>query len=196
MGMTTPVSELHCDPARNAAHFVLDSGFAPQALPTHVMNELYPELRRRAENFMRGKQRDWTLQTTSLVNDACLRLFGQRNLEETDRGQILAMASTAMRSILVDHTRRQSRMKRQPQGQRVPLDEVRVAFEDRAIDLLSLDEALTKLAELDPRMARAVDMHFFAGVSLADTAEILDMPLRTLERHWNTTKAWLRTQIE
>ena len=187
---------LQASTSESALASLATTGTERRGLDATVVNELYPELRRRAENFMRGQRRDWTMQTTSLVNDACLRIFGRAELEGADRAQILALASTAMRCILVDNARRHGRIKRQPAGQRVPLDEVRLAFEDRAIDLLALDEALAKLAAVDPRMAQAVDVHFFAGLPLADTARLLGMPLRTLERHWNATKAWLRTQIE
>jgi RNA polymerase sigma factor (TIGR02999 family) len=160
-----------------------------------LLAELYTELRARAERFMRGQPRDLTLQTTALVNEACLKLFGQERLAGADRTHLLALASTAMRSVLVDHARARGRVKRLPPGERLPIDEVHVAFEERAIDLLALDEALKKLAAFDPCMARVVELHFFGGLSLEDTASAVGMPLRTLERRWKATRAWLRAEV-
>lgn len=160
-----------------------------------MLESLYAELRARAERFTRGQPRDWSLETTALVHEACLKLFGLEALQGADRGHILAMASAAMRSVLVDYARSRGRIKRLPPGERVPIDDICIAFEDRAVDLVALDEAMKRLASFDPPMARAVDLHFFAGLSLEETARILDVPLRTLERHWSSTRAWLRAEI-
>lgn len=160
-----------------------------------LLGELYCELRTRAERFTRGQPRDWSLQTTALVHEACLKLFGQEQLDGADRGHILALASTAMRSVLVDHARARGRVKRLPPGQRVPVDEIRVVFEERAIDLIALDEALEKLATFDPFMARVVELHFFGGLPLPETARAVGKPLRSLERRWSATRAWLRAEI-
>jgi len=160
-----------------------------------VFAELYAELRRHAERFMRGQPRDLTLQATALVHEACLKIFGPERLQGTDRGHVLALAATAMRSVMVDHARARGRIKRMPPGVRVPMDDLQVAYEDRAIDLIALDQALVRLATFDPAMARVVELHFFAGLSLADTADGLGVSLRTLERRWAATRAWLRKEI-
>jgi RNA polymerase sigma factor (TIGR02999 family) len=177
------------------------SGFSPRPGPVDtddpngLLGELYAELRARAGRFMRGQPRDLTLQTTALVHEACLKIFGCERLESGDRSHILALASSAMRSVLVDHARARSRVKRSPPGERVPLDELRMAYEERAVDLLALDEALKELATFDSEMARAVELHFFGGLSLENTARALDMPVRTLERRWAATRAWLRAEM-
>jgi len=160
-----------------------------------ILGELYAELRRRAERFMHGQPRDHTLQATALVHEACLKIFGPERFDGADRGHLLALAATAMRSVMVDHARTRGRIKRLPPGERVPMDDLQVAYEDRAIDLLALDQALERLASFDPSMSRAVELHFFAGLSLADTADALGLPLRTLERRWAATRAWLRKEI-
>lgn len=160
-----------------------------------LLGELYAELRRRAERFMRAQPRDLTLQTTALVHEACLKIFGQERLEGIDRGHLLALASTAMRNVLVDQARARGRIKRLPPGERVPIDDLQIAYEDHAVDLLALDQALARLAAFDPPMARAVELHFFGGLSLEDTARMLAIPLRTLERRWAATRAWLRAEI-
>lgn len=160
-----------------------------------LFRELYAELHARAERFMRGQPPDQTLQTTALVHEACLKLFGHERLEGADRSHLLALASTAMRSVLVDHARARGRIKRLPPGERLPIDEVQLAFEERAVDLLAMDEALGKLSSFDATMARVVELHFFGGLSLEDTARAVDLPLRTLERRWAGTRAWLRAEI-
>ncbi len=158
--------------------------------------ELYGELRARAERFMRDQPPGHTLQVTALVHEACLKIFGQKSMEGCERAHLLAVATHAMRTILIDHARARGRIKRSPPGARTPDDEIQAAYEDRAVDLLALNEAMCKLEQFDPGMARVVELHFFGGLSLADTARALDLPLRTLERHWAVTRAWLRREIE
>jgi RNA polymerase sigma factor (TIGR02999 family) len=157
--------------------------------------ELYADLRQRAGRYMRRQPRDQTLQTTALVHEACLKIFGRERLESPDRSHLLALASSAMRSVLVDHARARGRAKRLPLGERLPIDEIAAAYEDRGEDLIALDEALTRLAAFDPLMSRAVDLHFFGGLSLEDTAEAVGLSLRTLERRWALTRAWLKVEI-
>jgi RNA polymerase sigma-70 factor (ECF subfamily) len=168
----------------------------PDAERQQVLADLYGELRRRAERFMRGQPRDQTLQVTALVHETCLKLFGHEGLTGSDRAGRLALASKAMRSVLVDHARARGRRKRMPPGARLPLDELQAAFEERSGDLLALDAALERLAALDPLMARAVELHFFGGLSLAETALALEVPMRTLERRWRTTRDWLKAEVE
>jgi RNA polymerase sigma factor (TIGR02999 family) len=159
------------------------------------VGELYGELRRRAEHFMRGQPRDLTLQATALVHEACLKLCGRGEREGLDRTRLLALASTAMRSVLVDHARARGRIKRAPPGRRLPIDELQLAFEERAGDLVALDAALAKLATFDTGMVEVVDLHFFAGLSFAEVARATRVPLRTVERRWAATRAWLSREI-
>ena len=144
---------------------------------------------------MREQRKDHTLQATALVNEAYLRLHDGRELAATDRIGFLALASTAMRCVLVDHARSRGRDKRQPPGERVPLDALLVAYEDRAVDMLALDEGLERMDAFDPEMARAVEMRFFGGLSAEETAGFLGIPLRTFERRWQAARAWLRAEI-
>lgn len=160
-----------------------------------ALASLYGELRARAERFMAGQPRDHTMQATALVHEACLKLFGRECLDGTDRGRLLALASSAMRSVLVDHARAKGRVKRAPPGERVPIELLQQAFEERAGDLLALDAALQKLATFDPLMAEAVDLHFFGGLTIEQTALALAIPERSLERRWQGTRTWLRAEI-
>ena len=159
-----------------------------------LLAELYAELRRRAGNVMRGQPAEHTLQPTALVHEAYLKLCGDDSGWE-DRRHFLAAASQAMRHGLVDHARGRTRQKRTPPGEKVPLDRILVTYEDRALDLLALDEALTRLAEADGDMAKAVELRFFGGLSMEETAKVLEMPKRSLERRWKATRAWLHAEV-
>lgn len=160
-----------------------------------LVGELYAELRTLAGKLMRDQRHDALLQTTVLVHDACLKLFGRERLEGVDRVELLALAAVAMRNLLVDRARTRNRLKRCSNGERVPFEQIAIAYEDRAVDLLALDDALVKLKEFDPEMSRAVELRFFAGLSMEETATFVAMPLRTLERRWETTRAWLRMEV-
>jgi len=157
--------------------------------------ELYAELHALAARWMREQRKDHTLQATALVHEAYLRLHDGRELAATDRLGFLALASTAMRCALVDHARARGRDKRNPPGERVPLDTLLVAYEDRAVDMLAFDEALERLGSFDPEMARSVELRFFGGLSSEETASLLAIPLRTFERRWKAARAWLRAEV-
>jgi len=161
-----------------------------------VLASLYAELRRRAESFMADKPRNITLQPTALVHEACIKLNGHACLEAGDKTWILALASRAMRGILVDHARSKARLKRMPNGKRVPIDDLVAAYEQHTGgDLPSLDDALHKLGEFDPQMAEFVDLHFIAGLTIEEIATAWGVATRTLERRWRNTRIWLMGQI-
>jgi RNA polymerase sigma factor (TIGR02999 family) len=160
-----------------------------------LLGELYAELRALAELHMRGQPAFHTLQATALVHEACLKLCVHDGLPEDDRARVLGLASLAMRNVLVDHARAKRRVKRCAPGERVPLDGIALAYQERAIDLLALDEALARLVQFDPDMVRLVDLHFFGGLSLAEAARLLGQPERTVQRRWAATRAWLRSEL-
>jgi len=164
--------------------------------PNHLLVELYCDLRALAERLMREQRSDSLLQSTALVHEACLKLFGRESLEGATRTDVLAMASVAMRNLLVDRARTRNRQKRRPNGERVSFERISLAYENRAVDLLALHEALSKLGQFDPEMAQAVELRFFGGLSMEETARCLEVPLRTLERRWEATRFWLRAEIE
>jgi RNA polymerase sigma factor (TIGR02999 family) len=167
----------------------------PHQHEDELFRSLYAELRRQAELLMHGQRRDHTLQATALVHEVLLRVWDGKEPAPEDRQRFLATAAKAMRHVLVDHARGRGRDKRTPPGSRLPLDQVSVAFEERAFDLLLLDEALERLDAADPTMARAVDLRFFGGLPAEEVARMLGMPLRTFERRWSVVRAWLATEI-
>ena len=162
--------------------------------PNIRLEQLYDELRAMADRILREQRRDSLLDASSLVNEACLKLFGHERLHGS-RTEVLALASVAMRNLLVDRARARNREKRRPPGERVSFEQITIAYEDRAVDLLALNEGLCKLGQFDAEMARAVELRFFGGLSMEETADVLGIPLRTLERRWEVTRAWLRVEV-
>lgn len=155
---------------------------------------VYEQLLHLARRHMRGQAYDHTLQPTALVHEVWMRLAkGSDSWEDTSH--FFAAAGSAMRSVLVDHARRRGAAKRTPPGARVTLDLAFEQFQERAIDLVALDEALNRLAEFDPTMADAVEHRFFGGLSVEMTAKRVGMSKRTFERRWLVTRRWLRGEI-
>lgn len=153
------------------------------------------DLRERAHRLLRSQPRGHTLETDGLVNEAYLRLVGSRETAWKDRGHFLAVAARAMRCVLVDHARGRQRIKRRAEGHEVPLDALCARYEERAIDLLLLHEALERLATVDSRAAAIVEMRFFGGMSLPEISTALGAALRTVERDWEHARAWLHGEM-
>jgi RNA polymerase sigma factor (TIGR02999 family) len=156
----------------------------------HVL-AIYPELRRVAAGLMRRERRDHTLQPTALVHEACLRLQRQGLLTEPRHADVMAAAARAMRFILVEHARQKRARKRGGTARRQPLTAVPPRMPDNQVDLLALDEALTRLQELDPERARIVELRFFLGLETGAVATILGTSERTVERGWRAARTWL-----
>ena len=152
---------------------------------------VYEELRRLARHYMSRERPGHTLQTTALVNEAYLRLVDQREAQWQSRAHFFAVAATVMRHILIDHARQHTREKRGGQTQLVPLDEAAVMSPERAADLLALDEALDELAKVEARRSRVVELRYFGGLSIEETAEVLKVTPTTVSRDWRWAKAWL-----
>jgi RNA polymerase sigma factor (TIGR02999 family) len=156
-----------------------------------LMPVVYKALRRRAGAYLRRERRDHPLQPTALVHEVYLRLVDQTRAAWVSRTQFFGVASQMMRRILVDHARARQMAKRSGQWTCVPLDEDVAAFTGHDIDLLDLDRALTRLAEVDPRKCQVAEMRFFGGLSLEETAGVLDISVATVERDWQAARAWL-----
>ena len=155
---------------------------------------VYDELRRLAHHFMRGEREGHTLQTTALVNEAYLRLAGIDGLQWRDRAHFFAMAATLMRRVLVDYARQRGRDKRGAGVSVTSLDEHAIAPQP-AVDVVALDDALERLAAVDPQQARVVELRFFAGLSVKETAEALGVSAATVKRDWATAKLWLYNEL-
>ena len=156
---------------------------------------VYGELRRVARARLRGEGSDHTLQTTALVHEAYLRLVGLDRMTLQNRTHFFAMAARLMREILVDHARRKNALKRGGGVTMFSVEEVAAGAESCVVDVLALDQALSDLSSLDERLCRVVELRFFAGLSIAEAAEALDVSSATVERDWTVAKAWLLQRL-
>jgi RNA polymerase sigma factor (TIGR02999 family) len=167
-----------------------DSSARDQLLPL-----VYHELHRRANAYLRRERQGHVLQPTALVHEAYLRLVDQHDAVWQNRAQFFAVASQMMRRILVDHARAAKMAKRSGAWARVSLVENVAEVGPPDVDVLALDVALTRLAEFDARKSRIAELRFFSGLSLAETAHVLDISVATVERDWQAARAWLYTAI-
>jgi RNA polymerase sigma factor (TIGR02999 family) len=156
---------------------------------------VYPELRRLARHQLRGQPPDHTLESAALANEAYLKLIRSDGIRCEDRVQFFALCATVIRRIVVDYARRRRSAKRGGDAVRVPVDESVLGARARGIDLLALDQALASLATLDPRKGRVVELRYFGGLSVDETANLLKVSSETVMRDWKMAKAWLLREL-
>ena len=152
---------------------------------------VYDGIRRMAHREMQRERAGHTLQTTALVNEAYLRLAGSTNISWQNRAHFYAVTAQVMRHILIDHARRRHYVKHGGEAQQVAFNEAEAMSQERASELVALDDALDELAKLDPRKGRVVELRYFGGFSLEETAEVLEVSVMTVRRDWRAAKAWL-----
>jgi RNA polymerase sigma factor (TIGR02999 family) len=157
---------------------------------------VYDELRRIAHRYVQRERSGHTLGTTALVNEAYLRLAGQKKIDWQNRSHFFAVTAQVMRHILIDHARRRHYTKHGGATQRVSLAEAEIMSQDRARELVALDEALDALAQLDLRKSRVVELRYFGGLGLEETADALEISVMTVRRDWRAAKAWLYRRIK
>jgi RNA polymerase sigma factor (TIGR02999 family) len=156
----------------------------------------YDELRRLAHRYLRRERSDLTLQTTGLVNEAYLRLASTAGIRADEKTRFFALAATTMRRVIVDHARSRRRQKRGGDQGRVPLEDVEwMLSDDEAEELVALDEALSRLEQINPRGSEVVQYRFFGGLTLDETAELLGVSVKTVQRDWLAARAWLRKEV-
>jgi RNA polymerase sigma-70 factor (ECF subfamily) len=160
-----------------------------------LMPLVYDELRRLARQHMRRERAGHTLQTTALVNEAYLRLVDQRRAQWQDRAQFFGVAAQLMRRILVDHARRRHRLKREGDALRISLDDAAAISQEQSTDLLALHDALKKLEKLNERMGHIVELRFFGGLSIEETAEVMKISPGTVMKDWTFAKAFMHEAI-
>jgi len=170
-------------------------GQGDDAALEQIIPIVYRELRKIAHRYMRGQRPDHTLQTTALVNEAYLKLIDSRQVNWQNRAHFFAVSAQLMRRILVDYARSRGYQKRGGGAQPISLDEACTASQERGRNVLALDDALTALAKLDPRKSRVVELRFFGGLSLEETAEVLEVCPDTVLRDWRMAKAWLGREL-
>lgn len=160
-----------------------------------ILPIVYEELRRIADGYMRRERPGQTLQATALVHEAYLRLLKDKAPDWQNRAHFLAIAATSMRQILVERARARTATKRGGKAGRITLDEAVLASPGQTVDIEAIDEALTRLATLDPTQARIVELRFFAGLTVEEAAEAIGVSPATLKREWSVARAWLRREL-
>ena len=161
-----------------------------------LFNLVYDELRRQAHRFLQQERREHTLQTTGLVHEAYLKLANQKNTFWESRSQFFGIAATLMRRILIDYAKQKHRVKRGGAGEDLPLeDALTITVSSTSFDLLALDEALNRLAEKEEYLAKVVELRFFSGLDVPETAQVLDVSESTVKRDWAMAKAWLYREL-
>ncbi len=182
-------------PAEEITGLLLDWGNGDKAALDRVIPLVYQELRRLAHRQMRRERAGDTLQTTALINEAYLRLVDYTRVRPRDRAHFFAIAAQAMRRILIERARSRRSSKRGSGAQQVSLDQAAEVSNQRAADLVALDDALTSLAIIDPRKAQTVELRYFGGMTIEETAEVLEVSTPTVERDWHMAKIWLYREI-
>ena len=181
-------------PAQDVSALLIRASAGDRQCEARLFEVVYDELRRMAAAQLRNERPDHTLQRSALVNEAYLRLFGRRPLAFQNRAHFFSIAASTMRRILIDHARARLADKRQ-----TPVNDTiaeGLAVERDLDPLLTVDAALRRLAEWDPRQAKVVELRFFAGLTVEETAEAMGISSKTVKRDWSLARAWLQTQIE
>jgi len=179
----------------DVTRLLLDLQHGREGASDQLVPLVYSELHDLAVHYMRNERADHTLQPTALVHEAYMRLVDQRNASWQNRSHFFGIAAQAMRRILVDHARRKRATKREG-GERVTLDESVAEAPQRSVDLIALDDALLKLAALDPRQAKVVELRYFGGLDIEQVAESIGISPATVKRDWTFARAFLQREMD
>jgi len=181
--------------AHHVTQLLIDWSNGDRSAFDELMPLVYEELRRLAHHYMSRERVGHTLQTTALVNEAYIRLVNRKDVHWQNRAHFFAISAQLMRTILVDHARSHGYAKRGGGVRQIPLDESVVVAPDRTEEVIELDEALTRLATFDSQQSRIVELKFFGGLTIEETAAVLGISPATVKREWNTARAWLFREL-
>ncbi len=186
----------HAEKTQEISRILQEWSDGRQNASDELMPLVYDELRRQAARYLRRERPGHTLQTTALIHETYLKLVDQRNVDWQNRAHFFGIAAQAMKRILVDYAKARHRHKRGGAAENLPIDEARfVASGEKSVDLVALDEALGRLAQLDSQQAQIVELKFFGGFTIDEIAETLRISPATVKREWNSAKAWLHGEI-
>ncbi len=183
-------------PRSSVTEWLVDWSRGDKSALDRLMPVVYDELHRVARRYLARERGDHTLQATALVNEAYLRLVGQRSTNWQNRAQFLGVAAQLMRRILVDHARRRHAAKRGDGAPTLALDQAADQAPVEPLDILELDRLLGRLAALDPHLGRLVELRFFGGLTVEETSVVLGVSPRTVKRDWRTARAWLYRELQ
>lgn len=181
--------------SHEVTQLLIDWGKGDAAALDRLLPLVHGELRKMARRYMARQNPGHTLQTTALINEAYLKLVGQQEKHFQNRAHFFGVAAQAMRSILVDYARAKQYEKRGGGAPKVPLDEALTVSAERAAEVVALDDALQELAKLDPRKCRVVELRYFGGLSVEETAQVLNISAVTVMRDWSMAKSWLHREL-
>jgi len=181
--------------AENITDLLVGYGRGDKEALDKLMPIVYEELRRQAARYLRREQAGHTLQTTGLIHEAYVRLVDQRHVQWQNRAHFFGIAAQMMRRILVDHARTKKRAKRGGSDIKVSLADATVPVKERDLDVVALDEALSRLAQIDEPQSRVVELRFFSGLTVEETAEVMGISPATVKRDWSMAKAWLHREL-
>jgi RNA polymerase sigma-70 factor (ECF subfamily) len=179
----------------NVTEMLRDWGNGDRQAQEQLFRAVYNELHRQAAQYLRREHSGLTLQTSDLIHEAYFRLINQQDVHWQNRLHFFAIAAQQMRRILVDHARSRQAAKRGGSDIRLPLEEAMGVSPAQGLDFVALDEALTRLAEIDSQQSQVVELRFFSGLSVEETAKVLGISERTVKRDWHVAKAWLRREL-
>jgi RNA polymerase sigma factor (TIGR02999 family) len=179
----------------NVTQLLIDWSKGDKAALDALLPAVYQELRHQAARYLRRERAGHTLQTTALIHEAYIKLIDQRNVHWQNRAHFFGIAAQAMRRILVDHARAKNRAKRGGSDIRVSFNEANLVGQQQDLDIEALDEALTRLSKIDEQQSRIVELRFFSGLTVEETAEVLGISPATVKRDWSMAKAWLHREI-
>jgi RNA polymerase sigma factor (TIGR02999 family) len=180
--------------SENVTQLLLAWGRGEEAARDELIPLVYETLRRIARHHLRGERAAHTLETAALINEAYLKLVEQ-SVSWQSRAHFFGIAARLMRELLVDHARARQRLKRGGDWQQISLSAAAEIAQEHAVDLLSLETALVTLAAVDPQRSRIVELRFFGGLTIEETAQVMDISTPTVERGWRTARAWLQTEL-
>ena len=183
------------EPPENITELLASYGRGNKESLDQLMPIVYDELRRQAARYLRREQVGHTLQTTALIHEAYVRLVDQRNMQWQNRAHFFGIAAQMMRRILVDHARSKKRVKRGGSEIRVSFEDANVAAKGQDLDVVALDQALERLGQIDEQQSRVVELRFFSGLSVEETAEVMGISKATVKRDWSMAKAWLHREL-
>lgn len=196
MSRTAAIGAMEKDSPADITQLLLEWRNGSERALEDLMPLVYSELRRMARNYMRRQSPGHTLQTTALVNEAYMRLVDSNRVNWQDRNHFFAVSAQLMRRILVDFARKKNSQKRGGDQIMVTLDERVDKAAENGLDLVGLDEALTRLSEFSPRQSRIVELRYFAGLTEEQIADTLEISSRTVRRDWNLARAWLFRELQ
>lgn len=181
---------------REITQMLLELTDGNEEVVNQILPHIYDELRRLASSYLRRERSNHTLQPTALVHEAYMKLIDQSRVKWQNRAHFFGIAAQVMRRILMDHARKHTAEKRGGDAELLPIEEeILVVSHDKSAELVALDDALNQLAEMDERKAKIVELRYFGGLSIEETAEVLGVSVPTVNREWRMAKAWLYSEI-